>query len=386
MFYEEKNQKWISPTICVTHACQLNCIYCYENIKDCNSRLDYKKAIEIIESIFDNASPEVTGIEFCFIGGEPLIEFNLIKRIVEHYKPKRNNYDKKFIFSATTNGALLTSEMKQWFENNKDIIILCLSLDGNKDTHDHNRDNSFDSIDFDFFVKNYPDQGVKMTLSDYSLPRLYENILFIHSLGFKRISGVNLFEGDFDFSNEDYIKTLIPQLKKLVDFYSDEENVRLFNQLFDKRLELTQSKIRRKRKNCGIGGKGTCFYDVDGKKYPCVMCTPMTLSDDKLEALEKIDFENDNIFIDTSCNESCFIYPICSNCSGSNYKRTGRFDIRDYSKCMIKKLEVLFCAELEGRKLLKNKDNLENDSSIYHRIQAIKEIKRLYYPLFSKYM
>ena len=386
MFYEEKTPKWISPTICVTHACQLNCIYCYENNKDCANSQSFEKAIEIIENVFSTVSPEVTGIEFCFIGGEPLLEFGLIKKIVEYYKPRKKEYKQDFIFSATTNGALLNSEMKNWFKENTDIIILCLSLDGTKDTHDRNRDNSFDKIDFEFFINNYPKQGVKMTLSEYSLPRLYDNITFIHSLGFKRINGVNLFEGNFDFSDPKYIKMLIPQLKKLVDFYSRDENAELYNQLFDKRLELTQSKLRRKKKNCGIGGAGVRFYDVDGKAYPCVMCTPMTLNDEKLEALDEFNFEDDTLFIDERCNESCLIYPICSNCAGSNYKCSGSFSVRDYSKCMIKKLEVLFCADLMARKILINRNICENDTVLFHTIQAIKAIKQLYYPVFSPYM
>ena len=76
-----------------------------------------------------------------------------------------------------------------------------------------------------------------MTLSDYSLPRLSENVIFIHSLGFKKITGANLFEGDFDFDNEEFIRILVPELKRLVDFYSKPENGDLYNQMFDKRLD-----------------------------------------------------------------------------------------------------------------------------------------------------
>ena len=386
MYYEKKTTKWISPTICVTHYCQLNCIYCYENNKDTQNRLDFDVAQHIIEEIFHSATPEVDGIEFCFIGGEPLIEFELIKQIVEYFCERKKNYKQKFIFSATTNGALLTDKMKKWFASNTDKIILCLSLDGAKETHDHNRSNSFDLIDFDFFLTNYPNQGVKMTLSEYSLPRLYENVTFIHSLGFKRINGVNLYEGDFDFSDEKYLRILVPQLQKLVDFYSKEENNELFNQLFDKRLELTQSQLRRYRKNCGVGGAGVRFYDVDGKSYPCVMCTTMTLTGDQIDNLQTFDMEDDQLFVDSKCNQLCLIYPICSNCSGSNYKSRGNFATRDYSKCMIKKLEVLFCAELMARKILHNRDVCENSTVLYHTIQAIKDIKRLYYPLFRQYI
>ena len=386
MYYDNKTPKWISPTVCVTHACQLSCVYCYETKKDTHSRLEYDKAIEIIDKIFATAAEDVDGIEVCFIGGEPLLEYDLIKRIVEHYNQPEYKPSKQFIFSATTNGALLNAEMKKWFQANKDKIILCLSLDGAKETQDHNRPNSFDKIDFDFFVRNYPNQGVKMTLSDFSLPRLSDNVFYIHSLGFKKITGVNLYEGDFDFGDEKYISILVPELKKLVDFYSKPENADLYNQMFDKRLELAQSKSRRHRKNCGIGSQAVTFYDVDGQTYPCVMCTPMTMSEEQLSVLKGTDFLDDSIFADNSCNESCYIYPICSNCSGSNFRINNCFNIRDYSKCKIKKLEALFCAELMARKIAANPKVCENDTVLYHTIQAIKEIKRQYYPVFSKYM
>jgi sulfatase maturation enzyme AslB (radical SAM superfamily) len=66
-----------------------------------------------------------------------------------------SNYrGKDFIFFATTNGAMLNNEMKQWFCMHKNCFVLGLSLDGAKETHDANRSNSFDMIDFDFFLKN----------------------------------------------------------------------------------------------------------------------------------------------------------------------------------------------------------------------------------------
>jgi len=113
--------------------------------------------------------------------------------------------------------------MKQWFSEKKDIFKLGLSLDGKKDTHDYNRCNSFDSIDIDFFLNNYPEQGIKMTLSEYSLPHLADDIKYIYSLGFKEIDGVNLAEGAFDWSKDIYIKILMPQLKELVDFYVEND-------------------------------------------------------------------------------------------------------------------------------------------------------------------
>ncbi len=57
-----------------------------------------------------------------------------------------------------------------------------------------------------------------MTLSEFSLPRLADNIKFVHSLGFNNINGVNLAEGSFDWSKDEYITIMAHQLKELVDF------------------------------------------------------------------------------------------------------------------------------------------------------------------------
>ena len=160
-----------------------------------------------------------------------LLEFELLKEIFTYTCSKYRK--EEFIFFASTNGVYLSDEMKSWFATHRNCFWLGLSLDGAKETHDTNRSNSFDAIDFDFFLRCWPDQGVKMTLSEFSLPRLADNIKFIHSLGFKEIGGVNLAEGDFDWSDDKYIKILIPQLKELVDFYVKDESI-VVNQMLDK--------------------------------------------------------------------------------------------------------------------------------------------------------
>ena len=130
-------------------------------------------------------------IEISLIGGEPLLEFPLIQELTKYTCEKypQDNY----IFFAITNGTLLTAEMKAWFQERKDKFVLGLSLDGTPDTHNHNRCGSFKSIDLDFFKNTWPKQGVKMTLTEYSLQNLAENIKYIHSAGFDIIKGVNLF-------------------------------------------------------------------------------------------------------------------------------------------------------------------------------------------------
>jgi radical SAM protein with 4Fe4S-binding SPASM domain len=272
--------------------------------------------------------------------------------------------------------------MKTWFTAHKDKFCLGLSLDGKKETHDNNRSNSCDSIDIDFFRKNWPEQSVKMTLSEYSLHHFSEDVKFIHSLGFE-VEGVNLFEGDFDWDKDEYIKLLIPQLAELVEFYVENDQLPL-NQMFNKHLHFCEAKNKSRKKWCGIG-IGAPFFDVDGKCYPCSFVTPMTFSQAEIDDILKTDFANDENFLDEECFNNCYIYPICPSCSGSNYMVNKSFKQRNKAKCHIQKLIALFIADLWSKLIVKNPKGYD-DTILYHTIEAIKKIRTLYLNEFREFM
>jgi radical SAM protein with 4Fe4S-binding SPASM domain len=335
-----------------------------------------------IDWIFSHIPSDMKDIEIGFIGGEPLLEFDLIKKIVAYTCSKKQAH--QYIFYATTNGTILTDEMKTWFTEHKKCFWLGLSIDGAKETHDHNRSNSFDKIDIDFFLRNWPEQGVKMTLSEFSLPRLADNIKFVHSLGFKEIGGVNLSEGSFeDWSQDEYLKLLAPQLKELVSFYVDNNTLRL-NQMFDKKLNYCEVKNRERKKWCGIG-HGTNFFDTDGKMYPCPFITPMTFSQEEIDSILKTDFLNDDNFIDDDCFQNCYIYPICSTCVGASYLNFKTFKQRDKRRCRIQKMIALFIADLQSKKICLN-PKIYDDETLYNTIEAIKKIRSLYLDEFKEYI
>jgi len=373
-------RKSFSPSLCLTHACNLNCIYCYQKHSD-GMKMSFEVSKKVIKDIFESSPKDCDNIKIKFFGGEPLLEFDLIKDIYE-YTHANIKTDKEFIFFATTNGTVLTDEMKSWFVKHNKNFMLGLSLDGMKRSQDYNRSNSFDKIDINFFKNTWPNQGIKMTLSDYSLKYLAENIKYLHSFGFK-IKGVNLFEGKYNWDNDDYIKQLIPQLKELVDFYLANENI-LPNQMFNKNLSSCELTAEDKpQKWCGIG-EAAGFYDVDGKKYPCSYMTPMTFSYADLEKLTKVNFHDKTSFVEEDCFNSCYIYPICSTCAAANYQSTKTFFKRDKSRCRIQKLIVLFIADLQAKKIMYKKTNM-NEERIYFTIKAIKKIREKYLDEYSNY-
>lgn len=368
-----------SPSLCLTHSCNLDCVYCYQE-HDGNNRMSYETACKCIDWIFANIPEDMHGIEISFIGGEPLVEFELIKKIYDYTNSKYSGQE--YIFYATTNGALLNDEMKAWFTERKNNFVLGVSMDGLPDTHNHNRSNSYDKIDVDFFIKTWPDQGTKMTISEYSLENLAENIIYLHELGFKEIDGVNLFEGSFDWSDEKYIKKMIPQLKRLVEYYVEHDDLML-DQMMGRQIDMCEEKDRPKRKWCGIG-TGTIFFDTDGQRYPCPFTTPMTFSQEELDEFKKTDFENNDNFIDDDCFENCYIYPICPMCPGANYMVKKTFKVRDRSKCRMQKLITLYVADLQAKRIYKNKSNVP-ESRMYNMISAIQKIKETILPEFKEY-
>ena len=74
-----------SPSLCVTHSCNLDCVYCYQN-HDGNNRMSFETACNCIDWIFANIPEDMNGVEITFIGGEPFLEIDLIDRICDYLK------------------------------------------------------------------------------------------------------------------------------------------------------------------------------------------------------------------------------------------------------------------------------------------------------------
>lgn len=380
LIIDDQYEKDFSPTICVTHRCNLSCIYCYQNHDE--KRMKSATARDAINWIFSHIPEGKEAVTINLIGGEPLIEFRLIQEIYEYTMIRKGNTPVRFF--ATTNGTVLTDEMKEWFSAHNRDFILGLSLDGNKETQDYNRSGSYDLIDYEFFRKNWPNQGIKMTLSEFSLGHLAENVEFVYGLGFKKIDGTNLAEGDFDWSQDKYIKILVPQLERLVLFYLNNPWLNMI-QMFDRKLELCAVEKKEIKKNCGIG-TNIVFFDTDGQRYPCSFVTPMTFSAQELYEICNTDFDNAENFIDYDCYSNCYIYPICATCAGGNYQTNKSFSKRNRSRCKINKLVALFIADLHSKRITKYPEFYPDETILYHLIESIKKIRELYLGEFKDYL
>lgn len=331
-------------TLVLTQNCNLNCLYCYEHDKT-EKVMPVCLAKEIIKKEL-SANDGYEEVIIDMFGGEPFLAFDAIKECFDYVW--NNQWEKKRMCFLTTNGTLVHGKIQEWLYPRRNYIQCGLSIDGNKELHDINRCNSFDSIDLKFFHDTWPNQSVKMTISQESLPKFSEGIIFLHEYGF--IVNANLAHG-IDWSSPLNIEILEAELNKLIDYYLEHPNITPCSMMSMMLPRLALNKENINERWCGTG-QHMITYDIDGKTYPCQMFLPLSSSIDRVSKLKDIDFNDDEIFKDPQCAE-CVILPICPNCYGMNYSLNGSVEKREIGMCKLIKIIALAVSKFEYLKLEK---------------------------------
>ncbi len=126
--YDFKTVNLLSISLMVSSNCNMQCIYCFNDggtsPTDSNEVMSSDTAMQSVDFLVNHSSENTLGIDF--FGGEPLVNFKLIKEIVEYCKTKYS--EKKWLFSLITNGTLVTDEIVFFFKQNKFHVVV--SYDG----------------------------------------------------------------------------------------------------------------------------------------------------------------------------------------------------------------------------------------------------------------
>lgn len=184
----------------VTQSCQLRCKYCYLVGKNDSGRMNLDTAQKAIDYILsEKRLQDCDRAIFDFIGGEPLLEIDLIEQIVSYIKYRLDLYDhiwkNNFIIKLTTNGILYgTKKVQDFIKQYKDILSISISIDGEQTKHDLNRvfengEGSYSKIIDNVFLwrKQFTDVGTKMVLSHDDLPYVKKSLMHLLNLGIKNI-------------------------------------------------------------------------------------------------------------------------------------------------------------------------------------------------------
>lgn len=348
----------------ITHACNLNCSYCYESHKQ-NAYMPVELAKEIIskEASFIKESDKFDEIQVDFMGGEPLMNFTLIKEIVEWLEG--GGIDVPWICFASTNGTLIDHDMKEWLKQHKQYMVLGASYDGTSKMQSKNRGTDRYDIDLDFFHELWPAQTFQMTISKETLPFLADGVLSVQHKGYEinaaLAQGVN-------WSIED-AKLYRKQLCLLKDAYLKDLQLKPLNRLI-RYVDVFNLAPTERRQIHGCGsGLNMVTYDIDGKKYGCHMFTPIVLGTDKAIGVDAVEWEKSDLMADPYC-ETCVLRRFCPTCPGFNYKYRGHFASRDKRWCPLVLAEAMTACEFQIERIAMM-DNLSAEDA-EHAQTAIK--------------
>ena len=155
--YNYKNNSKVVKALClhVAHTCNLNCSYCFASqgkYHGDRALMSFEVGKQAFDFLIANSGTR-RNLEVDFFGGEPSLNFDVVKQLVEYARSIEGKYNKNFRFTYTTNGMILTDEMMEFI--NKEMHNVVLSLDGRREVNDHFRRDYTGKGSYDTIVPNF---------------------------------------------------------------------------------------------------------------------------------------------------------------------------------------------------------------------------------------
>ena len=193
-----KNNSNTVKALClhVAHTCNLNCSYCFASqgkYQGERGLMSFEVGKRALDFLIENSGTR-RNLEVDFFGGEPLMNWDVVKKLVKYAREVEKGAGKNFRFTLTTNGVLVDDEVIDFC--NQEMHNVVLSLDGRKEVHDRFRvdyagNGSYDKIvpKFKHFVERRGDKNYYMrgTFTHFN-PDFTNDIFHMADLGFKELS------------------------------------------------------------------------------------------------------------------------------------------------------------------------------------------------------
>lgn len=336
-----KQRKTVVKALClhIAHDCNLACKYCFAEEGEYHgdrSLMSYEVGKKALDFLIANSGNRVN-LEVDFFGGEPLMNFQVVKDLVAYGRSQEKKHNKKFRFTLTTNGMLLDDDVMEFA--NKEMANVVLSVDGRKEVHDfmrptRNGKGSYDII-IDKFKKmaelrNQTNYYVRGTFTHHNLD-FSKDVLHLADLGFKQISMEPVVAPDeqpYAIKEEDLPK-LFEEYDTLAKAMIEREKAGKGFNFFHFMIDLTGGPCLYKRlSGCG---SGTEYLAVTpwGDLYPCHQFVGMEEFklgnvDTGVEKTELVDeFKLCNVYAKDKCKD-CFARFYCSGgCAANSYNFHG---------------------------------------------------------------
>lgn len=276
------NRKPVVKALClnVAHDCNLKCKYCFAKQGDFGGQAELmplEVGIKAIDFLIANSGNR-KNLEIDFFGGEPLMNWSVVKKLVEYGKSVEKKNGKNIRFTITTNGVLLDNEKIEYINENMHNVVL--SLDGRKDINDKmrmtlNDKGSYDMIvpKFQKLVNNRPKDKYYYVRGTFTRDNLdfSKDIEHFRDLGFELTSMEPVVDDEsnpFALREEDLPKIFSEYeeyAKKLAERQLKGEKMKFFHFMID----LNQGPCVIKRiTGCGAGNEYLSIVP-NGDIYPC---------------------------------------------------------------------------------------------------------------------
>lgn len=263
----------------VAHDCNLKCNYCFAsqgNFKGERTLMSLEVGKRALEFLAKNSGSR-RNLEVDFFGGEPLMNFQLVKDLVDYGRQLEEEYNKNFRFTITTNGILLDDEKIDYINEKMENIVL--SLDGRKEVNDNMRKTINGEGSYDIILPKFKKMVEKRGDKDYYIRGTFtskntdfsKDALDFYKNGFKKISiepVVTPEEMDYAL-REEHLDGVLDEYEKFSREYLNIKKKDKDFYFFHFMIDLTQGPCIVKRAvGCGAGSEYLAVTP-EGELYPC---------------------------------------------------------------------------------------------------------------------
>ena len=353
-----KKRTTVVKALClhIAHDCNLACKYCFADEGEYHGKrelMSYEVGRKALDFLVANSGSR-TNLEVDFFGGEPLMNFEVVKQLVKYGRSLEEPNNKKFRFTLTTNGVLLDDDILEFA--NKEMSNLVLSLDGRKEVHDLMRPRRGGQGSYDTVVPKFIKAAESRNQMNYYVRGTYtrnnldfaKDVIHMADLGFEQIS-VEPVVADKSESyaiREEDIDTLIKQYDELTaEMIKRKKEGKPFN-FFHFMIDLSGGPCVAKRlSGCG---SGTEYLAVSpsGDLYPCHQFMGMKdfLLGNVDEGVIRTDIRDEfklcNVYAKEKC-KNCFAKFYCSGgCAANSYNFSGSINGTYEIGCELQKKRI----------------------------------------------
>ena len=335
---EVKERKTVVKALClhIAHDCNLACKYCFAEEGEYHGRralMSLEVGKKALDFLVENSGKR-RNLEVDFFGGEPLMNWQVVKDLVAYGRELEKTNDKHFRFTLTTNGVLLNDEVQEFVNKEMDNVVL--SLDGRKEVNDRMRPFRNGKGSYDLIVPKFQKLAESRNQEKYYIRGTFtrenldfsEDVLHFADLGFEQISIEPVVGEDTDpyaIRKEDLPK-IFAEYDKLAKIMVDREREGRGFTFFHFMLDLEGGPCVAKRlSGCG---SGTEYLAVTpwGDLYPCHQFVGQEefLLGNVEEGVTKPEipeeFRGCSVYSKDSCR-NCFARFYCSGgCMANSYK------------------------------------------------------------------